>query len=278
MDLGRVLGAAEQGLHRRHPLRHDVDQARHAVERRTRVDTLLDGCRPRGAAYITALCDGGYTTNLPVEDVTGGKAWVVYGYDGDELEPGRRAARLLVPHLYFWKSAKWVRRLIFTEDDEPGFWERSATTTAAIRGSSSATRATESSDSRRTSSWKVVRRRIACGVHAAPVSGVGRPDACHRGTGPRNHPHRRRHAHQRAAGAERASTAGGGPAALAGMPGARPLHGAQRRLGRGTGARRDARAPGYSDAGARAARRSVLAGPTGWIDPHPWVASPSTCG
>ena len=51
-------------------------------------------------------------------------AWVVYGFDGDDLEPEHGGpARLLVPHLYFWKSAKWVRGLIFTEEDEPGFWE-----------------------------------------------------------------------------------------------------------------------------------------------------------
>ncbi|MBE2314475.1 sulfite oxidase-like oxidoreductase [Solirubrobacter sp. CPCC 204708] len=88
------------------------------------IDTLLDGVELEGG-YLTALCDGGYTTNLPVEDVTGGKAWVAYRYDGDELEPEHGGpARLLVPHLYFWKSAKWVRRLIFREDDEQGFWEQ----------------------------------------------------------------------------------------------------------------------------------------------------------
>ena len=88
------------------------------------VDTLLDDVELEGG-YVTALCDGGYTTNLPVEDITGGKAWVAYRYDGDELEPEHGGpARLLVPHLYFWKSAKWVRRLIFREDDEPGFWEQ----------------------------------------------------------------------------------------------------------------------------------------------------------
>jgi DMSO/TMAO reductase YedYZ molybdopterin-dependent catalytic subunit len=87
------------------------------------VDTLLEGIEPLGG-YVTALCDGGYTTNLPVEDITGGRAWVVHRFDGDDLEPEHGGpARLLVPHLYFWKSAKWVRRLIFTEDDEPGFWE-----------------------------------------------------------------------------------------------------------------------------------------------------------
>jgi DMSO/TMAO reductase YedYZ molybdopterin-dependent catalytic subunit len=87
------------------------------------VDTLLEGVELLGG-YVTALCDGGYTTNLPVEDVTGGKAWIAYNYDGEPLEPQHGGpARLLVPHLYFWKSAKWVRKLIFTEDDEPGFWE-----------------------------------------------------------------------------------------------------------------------------------------------------------
>jgi DMSO/TMAO reductase YedYZ molybdopterin-dependent catalytic subunit len=87
------------------------------------LDTLLDGVQLRGG-YLTALCDGGYTTNLPVEDVTGGKAWVAHRYDGFPLAPEHGGpARLLVPHLYFWKSAKWVRRLIFQEVDEPGFWE-----------------------------------------------------------------------------------------------------------------------------------------------------------
>jgi DMSO/TMAO reductase YedYZ molybdopterin-dependent catalytic subunit len=87
------------------------------------VDTLLDGVELEGG-YVVAVSDGGYTTNLPVEDVTGGKAWVAYGYDGDDLEPEHGGpARLLFPHLYFWKSAKWVRRLIFADDDEPGFWE-----------------------------------------------------------------------------------------------------------------------------------------------------------
>ena len=87
------------------------------------VDTLLDGVDLEGG-YITALCDGGYTTNLPVEDVTGGKAWIAYGYDGESLAPEHGGpARLLVPHLYFWKSAKWVRGLTLTVQDEPGFWE-----------------------------------------------------------------------------------------------------------------------------------------------------------
>jgi DMSO/TMAO reductase YedYZ molybdopterin-dependent catalytic subunit len=67
---------------------------------------------------------GAYTTNLPLDDVTGGKAWVAFAYDGEPLEPEHgRPARMLVPHLYFWKSAKWVRGLRLSATDEPGFWE-----------------------------------------------------------------------------------------------------------------------------------------------------------
>ena len=87
------------------------------------LDTLLQGIATSGA-YILAFCDGGYTTNLPLEDVTGGKAWVAYEYEGAPLTPEHGGpARLLVPHLYFWKSAKWVRGLRLEVADEPGFWE-----------------------------------------------------------------------------------------------------------------------------------------------------------
>ena len=88
------------------------------------VDTLLDQAG-YDTPYVMAFCDGGYTTNLPVADVTGGRAWVAFGYGGAPLEPEHGGpARLLVPHLYFWKSAKWVRGLDLRESDEPGFWER----------------------------------------------------------------------------------------------------------------------------------------------------------
>jgi DMSO/TMAO reductase YedYZ molybdopterin-dependent catalytic subunit len=87
------------------------------------VDTLLTEVEP-AADYVTAYSDGGYTTNLPLEDLTGGRAWVVDSYDGQPLEPAHGGpARLLVPHLYFWKSAKWVRGLALTVTEEPGFWE-----------------------------------------------------------------------------------------------------------------------------------------------------------
>ncbi|MGO9883401.1 MAG: sulfite oxidase-like oxidoreductase [Solirubrobacteraceae bacterium] len=87
------------------------------------VDTLLDGVSSE-AEYLTAFSDGGYTTNLALQDVTGGKAWVAYQYAGEPLEPEHGGpARLLVPQLYFWKSAKWVRGLRLTVDDKSGFWE-----------------------------------------------------------------------------------------------------------------------------------------------------------
>ena len=87
------------------------------------LDTLLEGV-DTSAEYVGAFCDGGYTTNLPFEDVMGGKAWIVYEYEGEPLAPEHGGpARLLVPHLYFWKSAKWVRGLELRDEDEPGFWE-----------------------------------------------------------------------------------------------------------------------------------------------------------
>jgi DMSO/TMAO reductase YedYZ molybdopterin-dependent catalytic subunit len=87
------------------------------------LDTLL-GEAGQDAPYALAFSDGGYTTNLPMEDITGGKAWLAYGYDGQALDPEHGGpARLLVPHLYFWKSAKWVRGLQLLDSDEPGFWE-----------------------------------------------------------------------------------------------------------------------------------------------------------
>src|ERR687885_271559 len=92
------------------------------------VDTLLDAARAGGVTegpFVVAFCDGGYTTDLPLADVTGGKAWVAFGYNGAPLPPEHGGpARLLVPHLYFWKSAKWVRGLQLIPREEPGFWEQ----------------------------------------------------------------------------------------------------------------------------------------------------------
>ena len=87
------------------------------------LDVLLDAVG-YDHPYALAFCDGGYTTNLPVADLTGGKAWVAFSYDGGPLPAEHGGpARLLVPHLYFWKSAKWVRGLRLRDVDQPGFWE-----------------------------------------------------------------------------------------------------------------------------------------------------------
>jgi DMSO/TMAO reductase YedYZ molybdopterin-dependent catalytic subunit len=87
------------------------------------IDTLLAEVED-DSPYVLAFCDGGYTTNLPTEDVREGKAWVAYQYDGAPLEAEHGGpARLLVPHLYFWKSAKWVRGIELRDTNDPGFWE-----------------------------------------------------------------------------------------------------------------------------------------------------------
>ena len=73
------------------------------------LDTLLADVET-GADFALVHSYGGYTTNLPLEDLLDGQAWVAYEYDGDDLAAEHGGpARLLVPHLYFWKSAKWVR-------------------------------------------------------------------------------------------------------------------------------------------------------------------------
>jgi DMSO/TMAO reductase YedYZ molybdopterin-dependent catalytic subunit len=104
----------------------------HCVTKWSKLDTVWEGVSidtllsevDHDAGYVVAYCDGGYTTNLPLEDVSDGKAWIAFGYDGEPLDPEHGGpARLLVPHLYFWKSAKWVRGLHLLDHDEPGFWE-----------------------------------------------------------------------------------------------------------------------------------------------------------
>jgi DMSO/TMAO reductase YedYZ molybdopterin-dependent catalytic subunit len=88
------------------------------------LDVLLDGVKT-DATHLMAQSHGGYTTNLPLVDVRGGRAWVAIGYNDRPLPPEHGGpARLLVPHLYFWKSAKWVRGIELMDGDRPGFWER----------------------------------------------------------------------------------------------------------------------------------------------------------
>jgi DMSO/TMAO reductase YedYZ molybdopterin-dependent catalytic subunit len=104
----------------------------HCVTRWSKLDTTWDGVSidtllaevDHDASHALAVSYGGYTTNLPLEDLLDGKAWVAYAYDGEPLDPEHGGpARLLVPHLYFWKSAKWIRGLRLLDEDQPGFWE-----------------------------------------------------------------------------------------------------------------------------------------------------------
>jgi DMSO/TMAO reductase YedYZ molybdopterin-dependent catalytic subunit len=116
--------------------RERVTRDIHCVTKWSRFDTLWEGVAIdtlvaraaeqgiRAAPYVLASSYGGYTTNLPLADLTDGKAWVAYTYDGKALAPEHGGpARLLVPHLYFWKSAKWITELRFMDHDEAGFWE-----------------------------------------------------------------------------------------------------------------------------------------------------------
>lgn len=106
----------------------------HCVTKWSKLDTHWEGVSidtlfelvdlDPNAMYATAFCDGGYTTNMPLVDIINGQAFVAYQYDGKPLAAEHGGpARLVVPQLYFWKSAKWVRGLRLTELDKPGFWE-----------------------------------------------------------------------------------------------------------------------------------------------------------
>src|SRR5215470_11301123 len=89
-------------------------------------DDLLKavGLAEAPAPYVMAHCDGGYTTNVPAKDLIGGQGMIATRYEDLPISPAHGGpARLLVPHLYFWKSAKWVRRVRFMEKDQRGFWE-----------------------------------------------------------------------------------------------------------------------------------------------------------
>jgi DMSO/TMAO reductase YedYZ molybdopterin-dependent catalytic subunit len=104
----------------------------HCVTKWSKLDTAWEGVSidtllakvGTVADYAMVHSYGGYTTNLPLVDMTGGKAWIAFSYEGEPLKPEHGGpARLLVPHLYFWKSAKWVRRLELGETERAGFWE-----------------------------------------------------------------------------------------------------------------------------------------------------------
>ncbi|MCU1509163.1 MAG: sulfite oxidase-like oxidoreductase [Glaciihabitans sp.] len=75
--------------------------------------------------YVMEHSYGGYTTNVPLADLLDGQAWIAFEFEGEPLDPEHGGpARLLLPHLYFWKSAKWIRGLTMMAEDQPGFWEQ----------------------------------------------------------------------------------------------------------------------------------------------------------
>ena len=91
-----------------------------------RIDDILAAAGLEGppTPYVLAHSYDGYTTNVPYADLAGDQAMIAFAYDGAPISADHGGpARLLVPHLYFWKSAKWVNALQFTTRDEPGFWE-----------------------------------------------------------------------------------------------------------------------------------------------------------
>ena len=106
----------------------------HCVTSWTKLDTawegvstqwLLDLVQPNGATHVVAHAEGGYTANMPIEDLQAEQSMLAYRFDGEELDPEHGfPLRLLIPHKYFWKSAKWLRALEFVDGDEPGYWER----------------------------------------------------------------------------------------------------------------------------------------------------------
>jgi DMSO/TMAO reductase YedYZ molybdopterin-dependent catalytic subunit len=105
----------------------------HCVTSWSKLDTKWEGVSlgtlfesvDTAAEFALIRSYGGYTTNIPRADLLGGKAWIVDTYRGEPLTPTHGGpARLLVPHLYFWKSAKWVRSIEFRDRDTPGFWEQ----------------------------------------------------------------------------------------------------------------------------------------------------------
>ncbi|MFC7362238.1 molybdopterin-dependent oxidoreductase [Nocardioides astragali] len=88
------------------------------------VEALLADIDDPTAAHVMASSYGGYRTNIPLADLLGGRAWLVFEYDGQALSPEHGGpVRLLVPHLYLWKSAKWITGLTLMATDQPGFWE-----------------------------------------------------------------------------------------------------------------------------------------------------------
>ena len=106
----------------------------HCVTKWSKFDTTWTGVRvidlfaragvQMKAKFVMEHAEHSYTTNIPLADITTDQAIVAYAFEGEEIEPIHGGpVRIVVPHLYFWKSAKWVRGLELRDKDSPGFWE-----------------------------------------------------------------------------------------------------------------------------------------------------------
>ena len=107
----------------------------HCVTKWSKFDTTWTGVPVRdlfagagvqsAATHVVEHAEYGYTTNLPLPDITTAEAIVAYAFEGEDIEPIHGGpVRIVVPHLYFWKSAKWVRQLELRAGDRAGFWEQ----------------------------------------------------------------------------------------------------------------------------------------------------------
>lgn len=107
----------------------------HCVTKWSKFDTSWTGVRVRdvldlagvqtAATHVIEHAEYGYTTNVPLADITTDEAIIAFAYEGEDIEPIHGGpVRIVIPHLYFWKSAKWVRGLELRSGDDPGFWER----------------------------------------------------------------------------------------------------------------------------------------------------------
>ncbi len=107
----------------------------HCVTSWSKLDTLWEGVAlwpllerlgvTPGVTHVVAHSEEGYTANVPLERLKADDVLLAYRFGGEELEPQHGGPlRLMVPSLYFWKSAKWLRSLELLDRDAPGFWER----------------------------------------------------------------------------------------------------------------------------------------------------------
>jgi DMSO/TMAO reductase YedYZ molybdopterin-dependent catalytic subunit len=135
----RVVGMVEAQLRFNYEEFRALPQSRqvsdfHCVTTWSRFDNVWEGVKVHDlmklvtlapeARFVVVHCDGGYTTNLPLDELLGDDVILAHRHDGRDLEPDHGwPLRLVVPKLYAWKSAKWVRALEFSDRDRRGFWE-----------------------------------------------------------------------------------------------------------------------------------------------------------